>query len=299
MHRNFITTMVVILLSGPLHHLILAQENLRKEITVLMQSIKAEVGVAIKHLESGDTLTVKGHGHFPMQSVFKFHLGLAVLSQVDKGTLTIDKKILIEKKDLRQNTWSPIAKKFPEGNVSLTIKELLEYTVGQSDNNGCDILFKVIGGTSKLEEYIHSLGVKDIAIVYNEEQMQKDWEFQFSNWTTPIAMNQLLEMFYQKKILKPASHRLLVEILEQTPTGPKRLKGLLPPGTVAAHKTGTGDENTAGLTGAVNDVGVIALPDGEHIIISVFVTKAQGEFSTFESTIARISKLAYDHYNSK
>ena len=130
------------------------QENLRKEIENLVHTLNGSIGVGVKHLESGDTLTIHGNDHFPMQSVYKFHLALAVLADVDKGKLCVDQKVLIRKEDYFPDTHSPIADKYPDGNVELTIGELLFYTVSTSDNNGCDILFKLVGGPKKVEAYI-------------------------------------------------------------------------------------------------------------------------------------------------
>ena len=76
-------------------------------------------------------------------------------------------------------------------------------------------------------------------------------------------------------------------------TGPRRLKGLLPTGTVVAHKTGTsGTEN--GETAATNDIGIITLPNGRHIAIAVFVSDSPADEGTREGVIARIAKAAWD-----
>ena len=80
-------------------HEIYGQENLRKEIENLVHTVNGSVGVGIKHLESGDTLTIHGKDHFPMQSVYKFHLALAVLADVDQGKLSLDQKVFIRKED--------------------------------------------------------------------------------------------------------------------------------------------------------------------------------------------------------
>src|SRR5687767_6279551 len=99
----FMSLLFVILSSSGVY----GQEQLRPEIERIVKNLDASVGVGIRHLEKGDTLSVHGDRHFPMQSVYKFHLALAVLARVDDGELTVDKKILIEKKDLQPNTWSP------------------------------------------------------------------------------------------------------------------------------------------------------------------------------------------------
>lgn len=271
-----------------------AQEKLRMDIVNLTRTIEAETGVGIKHLDRGDTLTVHGQGHFPMQSVYKFHLALAVLSQVDQGKLSVEQKIMIRKENFIPHTHSPIADKYPEGNVELTIKELLSYTVAQSDNNGCDILFGLVGGPKKVESFIHDLGVKDVSIANTEEEMHKGWGVQFKNWTTPYAMTQLLHLFYDKKILLPASHDLLMAIMQKTSTGPKRIKGLLPAGTVVAHKTGMGGNDE--IITAINDVGIVTLPNGDHIAIAFFISNTKESVGKLEGVMAKISKLVFDYY---
>jgi beta-lactamase class A len=274
----------------------LAQKDLREEIFDVIYSVDGNMGVTIKNVESGDTLSIHGHDHFPMQSVYKFHLALAVLDQVDKGNLSTDQKIMVKQSDYFPDTWSPIAKKYPNGDVNLTIRELLQYTVSQSDNIGCDILFRLVGGPAKVNEYIQGQGIEDVAIVNTEAEMHAAWDMQFNNWTTPEAMAHLLGLFTQKKILAPFTHHLLMEIMEQTITGNKRIKGLLPAGTPVAHKTGMGGNDT-GLIAAINDVGIITLPNGDHIAIALFISNTKESVEKLEGVMAKISKMVYDHYS--
>jgi beta-lactamase class A len=62
-------------------------ENLRSDLNQLIGSFDAQVGVGVKHLESGDTLTINNSFHYPMLSVYKFPLALAILKEVDLGKL--------------------------------------------------------------------------------------------------------------------------------------------------------------------------------------------------------------------
>lgn len=278
-------------------HVAYSQGQLKMDIVESIHSIKADVGVAIQDLESGDTLSSNGSHHFPMQSVYKFHLALAVLHAVDQGKLSLDQQAFIAKSDLIPNTWSPIADKYPEGDVKLTIKQLLSYTVSQSDNNGCDILFRVVAGPQKVHDYIKSLGIKEVAIANTEAEMHQNPNLQFKNWTTPRAMAQLLGLFYHGKILAPSTHKLLVEIMEQTITGNKRIKGLLPQGTVVAHRTGMSGQDDEGVRAALNDVGIISLPNGKHVTIALFISNTKESIPASEALIAKISKLVFDYYS--
>lgn len=270
------------------------QQDLRKEIANLIQPVKGSIGVGVKHIESGDTLTVNGRDHFPMQSVYKFHLALAVLAGVDQGKLRLDQKILIQKEDFIPNTVSQIADKFPNGNVEITIEELIFYTITTSDNNACDILFNLVGGAKKVDDYFKSLKLSEVSIVNTEAEMHRDWEAQFNNWTTPREMVKLLALFYQEKILSPQSTSLLIKIMEQTSTGKKRIKGHLPAGTVVGHKTGMGGKDD--IVSAVNDVGVVTLPSGEHFAIALFIANPKDSVEKLETVMAAISKLVFEHY---
>ncbi len=268
----------------------------KTEIESIIRASKGTVGVAMMELGGGKAFVVNGNVRFPMQSVFKFPLAMAVLAEVDKGKFALNQKFLITKKDLSPDTWSPIRDKYPEGNVELTLAEILAYTVSQSDNSGCDFLFRLLGGPAKVHKYIRSLGVKEIAIATNEAEMQAAWDVQFINWCKPQAMLRLLEILYQGRKLSPASNAFLLQVMTETTTGPNRIKGLLPAETSVAHKTGTSGTNDKGVTAAVNDVGIITLPNGKKFALVVFVSNSTDDSKTSENIIARIAQAARDYY---
>lgn len=272
---------------------------LRNNIVQITKDKKAKVGVAILDFSGKDTLTINGNGHFPMQSVFKYHLALAVLNQVDKGKFSLNQKIFVKKSELKPNWWSPLRDKYPNGDINLPLSELLSFTVSQSDNNGCDILFKLMGGPKKVNDYIHSLGIKDVAILTNEETMQADWNVQYTNFSTPLAAAKLLEKFHKNHILSKASQDFLWKTMVETTTGATKIKALLPKNAVLAHKTGWSGTNKEGLTGATNDIGIITLPNGKQFAIAIFVTNSKEKEATNDRMIAEIGKATYDYFISK
>ena len=272
-------------------------DSLRARIDRIIGAAKGNIGVAIQHLEMMDTLALNDNGKYPMQSVFKFPLALAVLSQVDKGKFSLNQQVYVKKSDLWPNTWSPLREKYPDGNINIRLDELLRYTVSESDNNGCDILFRLLGGTNVVDQFVHNLGIKNIAITATEEEMAKEWEVQYRNWSSPSAMGHLLSMFYQGKILSRKSRNYLMQLLVKTSTGPGRLKGLLPEGTIVAHKTGSSGTNKIGITAATNDVGVITLPNDRHVVVVVFVSNSTADEKARDKVIASIAKIVWDVYS--
>lgn len=269
--------------------------DLKQKIETYLKDKKATVGVAYYHFEKDKTVTVNNELRYPMQSVYKFHLALYVLSLVDKGLLSLDQKIKIEKADLDPDTWSPIRDKYPDGNVELSLSEVIGYTVSQSDNIGCDILFKLVGGTKKVHKYIRSLGIKDVAIRATEKQMHAMNKAQFTNYSKPYAALELLKKFYKGNILSAKSYDFLWNTMLATTTGPRKIKGLLPEGTPVAHKTGASGTNDKGVTAASNDIGIVTLPDGNHFAIVVFVSNSTETDDANQEIIATISKMCFDN----
>jgi beta-lactamase class A len=273
--------------------------TLSNQIQSITQNKKTIVGVSILDLNTGDTLTMNNQHRFPMQSVFKFHLAMAVLHLVDKGKFKLDQPVFITKSDLSPDLYSPIRDKYPEGNVTLPLSEIIKYTVSQSDNSGCDLLFKMIGGTEVANQYIHSLGIKDVAIKNPEVEIQADWSIQYKNWTSPTAATKLLQTFYQKNVLSKKSYDFLWKAMVETSTGPNKIKGKLPKEAIVAHKTGFSGKNKEGMTGATNDIGIIITPKGKKFAIALFVSDSMESETINDSIIADITKVVWDYYTNQ
>ena len=271
-------------------------DSARTKIDAIVHQAEGVVGVAVIDLRSGDTLTVRGDVHFPMQSVFKFPLALAALDQVDDGRMTLAQTIHISSADLLPDTWSPLREAYPSGNIDLPLDSLLRYTVAQSDNNGCDILFRLLGGTGVVSQYVHQLGVVNMSIAATEAEMHQGWDIQYRNWSSPLAMAQLLQLFHSGAVLSQATRDYLWQVMASSGTGLKRIKGLLPAGTVVAHKTGSSGTNDAGVAAATNDVGIIAFPDGRAVALVVFVSDSGASEEERDGVIAAIARAVWDAY---
>jgi beta-lactamase class A len=267
--------------------------KLRQQIAEIAATIDGQVGVSIRNLDTRDTLTFNDSAHYVMHSVFKFPIAMTILHQVDQGKLQLEQKIYIDKKWMVPDTHSPLRDSFPAGNMDVTLSKLVGLMVSQSDNVACDVLIDLAGGEAAINEYIHSLGVKDIEIVASETKMASSWDVQFTNWSTPTAFIELLEIMNKGTALSKTTNALLWKVMTETTTGPNRLKGLLPKDVVVAHKTGTSGSKD-GVYPATNDAGIIFLPNGQKLAIVVFVSMSKATEAAREGVIAKIAKAAYD-----
>lgn len=275
-----------------------SKNELRQELNKIISSKNATVGISIKGIEDKDTLSINGNLKAPMMSVFKFHIALAVLNKVDEGKLSLTQEVFIKKKDLHENTWSPMREDFPDGNVNLTLDKLLRYTVSHSDNNGCDILIDLVGGTKVVQKFINQQGIKDFVIKVNENQM-RTWKNLYVNTTTPLATTALLEKFYKGEILKESTTKYLYQIMVETSRGLTWMKAGLPQNTELAHRTGISGTNDDNLRVAMNDIGIVKLPNGKHFILSVYLKNITEKQEDTEKIIADITKATWDYFVKK
>ncbi|MCY0969401.1 CGA/CIA family class A beta-lactamase [Chryseobacterium wangxinyae] len=273
------------------------QSALENKIDLITKDKKATVGISVLGIESGFKYNKNSDKKLPMQSVFKFHIAAVVLDFVEKGKLSLDQKIVLNNLNLHKNTWSPLRDKYPNGNAGVPLSEILEFTVAKSDNNGCDIMLKLLGGTKTVQKFMDSKGIKDFQIKYNEAEMHKNWNVQYENYSTTKSAVDVLKKFYDGKLLSKKSTDYLMKVMLSTSTGLNKLVEQLPKNTPVARKTGSSGKNDAGLTGAENEIAIVTLPNGKHYAIAVFVSNSTESDVINCKMVSDISKSVWDHFN--
>jgi beta-lactamase class A len=300
-------------------------ERLKVQIEGVIQGVEEKVGVAIKHLESGEELYLNGDINFPMASVFKIPIFVEVMAQVKDGKLSLEEEIRIQKPD--QHMGSGMLSDLDAPGIALSIRNLINLMMFISDNSATDILLTRVGAEN-VNARMRQLGITDITVnrtcqhlimdylgmdhakyqglslheVLTDYRMMREenpetvakaktnFSSILKDQSTPRAMNKLLELIFQRKIIDEASCDFIIEVMLECQTGRGRIKGDLPRGAKVAHKTGT-------IGGTVNDSGIIYLPDGMgHVAISLFTKDMDIDTGDVEEIIAQISRFVYDYF---
>jgi len=271
--------------------------NLRSRIEGLASRSGGRLGVGIELLETRESLQVGGDQRLPMHSVYKLPIAMAVLNQVDRGLLRLDQSIRVEPAAYLPAGWlSPIRERFPQG-TDLSVRELVRFMVAESDGSACDVLLGVLGGPETVMEYLGRIGVDGVQVVSTERAMSTDDQMQYRNWASPRGMLSLLRALHESRGLSPSSRTLLLKDLTESIPGAHRLKALLPGSAAVAHKTGTGKRGA--VWSATNDVGIVTLPNGQHLAIAVLLMDSTGDEATREGTIAAVAKAAWETFANR
>lgn len=301
--------------------------RLDAEIKAIEQRAQGRLGVALLDLRDRANWSHRGSETFPMQSVFKLPLGIAVLQAVEAGRLKLDQGITIHRREFSLYH-SPLAKAFKGESNSYPLRELIRLAAGESDNTAADILMREIGGPKVVTAMLQAGGIKGMSVDRYERQFQPEifglpgfaWSETIDekayrarlnaldpqrrqralassltdprDSSTPEASVLFLEAQARGNWLRdPAHSRLIDEIATNTSTGPKRIKAGLPAGSRFAHKTGLGLA-LDGINHATNDIGVVSLPDGRVFAIAVYLAGSRASADIREATHAAVARLA-------
>jgi beta-lactamase class A len=274
--------------------------TLSTEFADLAKASGGRLGICVASIERGPApQQLNGGERFPMQSVYKLPIAMAVLEAVDRKTLSLDKTVTLARADMAGvHVHSPLRDRYPNGGVEVSVRDLIRAAIVDSDGVASDALYRLAGGGPRITASVRALGITGIAIVATEREMARDPMVQYRNYATPCAVVALLRALQTGHGVSAAAREILLKDLTESTPGANRIKGLLPPGTAVAHKTGT-DSTRAGLTRATNDVGLVTLPDGRHLAIAIFVKDSTADEAAREHAIAAAARLAFDAWMVK
>jgi len=296
---------------------------LRKKIEQAAARARGEVGVAVKHVESGTEILINADKKFPMASTYKLPILVEIFYQVAEGKLSLDDRVELMPSDLHIGSGAIVALCDPPG-CQFDIRNLINFSMRVSDNSAADILLSRVG-PENVTQRMKKLGLDSIRVDRSTLEMildqsgldyaqfgalparevrklldsidagtaaKADEQFNKADKDTakPADMNRLLEMLVKGEIVDYVSSYKIVAILKECQTGTARIPGLLPKEVEVAHKSGS-------LSGTINDTGIVFLPNGAgHLLVTVFMKNTKASTAVRERVIADITREAYDYF---
>ncbi len=273
-------------------------------ISQLWRTFPGKTGIAVQRIDGEWSYAQRGEDLFPQQSVSKLWVTMTVLDAVDQGRISLDQRVRIGPEDLTLFHQPLAARVRAEGSVTMSVRELIEIAITHSDNTANDSLLRTVGGPEAVRRFIAKKDLGSIRFGPGERLLQSgtaglNWQQSYSvgrNFQTaraalpearrkaamdayianpvdgasPAAIASALTRLARGSLLSPESTEYLLSVMTRTKSGPRRLKGGLPPGWQFLHKTGTG-QDFKGLTAGYNDIGIATAPDGTRYAIVVML----------------------------
>ena len=301
----------------------------QQRVEDIARGFDGEVGIAVLDMQANWLASHRGDEVFPQQSVSKIWLAVAVLDQVDRGELTLDRTVLMQPEDLSVFHQPVKAKVLDDGRHVTTVDDLLVLTIAKSDNATTDVLMRQVGGPQAVQEILDAKGLKGLSAGEEQRVLQPrvaglSWRPEFANLgifnqardavpeqrrnaliedylrappdgATPNATVQGLAALKDGRLLSRASSQRLLAVMSSSNTGPKRLRGGLAEGWGIAHKTGTGPTRDGYAVG-YNDVGLLTAPDGRTYAVAVYIRRTGAGLGERQRVIAEVSRAVVEHW---
>lgn len=148
--------------------------RLQRAIADRAKGFKATIGVAVLYNDKTIAL-LNNNVHYPLMSVFKFHVAVAVLSRMAEQRVSLNDSLAISPEEIRSDTYSPLREKVPRERLfKLPFHTLLYYSMALSDNNACDILIRYAGGMANIQQFMQKLGLTNFQLTETEASMHSD-----------------------------------------------------------------------------------------------------------------------------
>jgi beta-lactamase class A len=295
--------------------------TLRAQIEKIIPRARGQVGVAIKHIESGTEVMINADQSYPMASTYKVPILVELFYQRAAGKLALSDRVEVRPSDVHPG--GTIALLLDGPGLQMSIYNLINLMMRVSDNSAADLLLAKVGAPN-VTARMKTLGLEKIRVDRSTLEMILDQEgVDYSTASTlPIAqireredavdaqtaaranerfnatekdvatprqMTALVEKIYRGEIVDRASSDDILEFMNHSMIGQTRMPALLPEGTRVVHKTGT-------IGGSTNDTGIIFLPGGNHLVMTVFTKGAKAPTADREHVIAEIARFAYDYF---
>jgi beta-lactamase class A len=312
---------VGIVTAGPIQH-----SSLQADLTRTTRGFDGRIGVCVQ--DSSGTSCVNGGQRFPLQSVMKLLVGIAVMDAVDHRAWALTEAVVVRKQDLSLAV-QPLAQLVTGDGFRTTVDDLVRRAIVDSDSAATDILVARLGGPTAVQTVLDRLHLAGVRFDRDERRLQTEtagleWRPEFvdaalleqayaavpearrdaafrayqkdvRDTATPTGMAALLQALAEGRLLSPTSTKRLLEIMGQTVTFPDRLKAGVGDGWTLAHKTGTSG-TWRGVTAATNDVGILTAPDGKFTSVAVFIADSRAAAADRAALMARIARVVIASY---
>jgi beta-lactamase class A len=295
--------------------------TLRTQIEKVIPRARGQVGVAIKHIESGAELMMNADQSYPMASTYKVPILVELFYQRAAGKLSLSDRVEINPSDVHPG--GTIALLLDGPGLQMSIYNLINLMMRVSDNSAADILLNRVGAAN-VTARMRNLGLDKIRVDRSTLEMILDQEgLDYATYgklplaqlrdhldavdaqtalranerfnatekdvATPRQMTYLLEKIYRGEIVDRVNSDEIIEFMNHSMIGQTRIPALLPESTRVVHKTGT-------ISGSTNDTGIVFLPGGTHLLMTVFTKDAKAPVADREHVIAEIARFAYDYF---
>jgi beta-lactamase class A len=264
-------------------------KKLEQKIATLIQGFNGQIGVYVKSLRNGQTVSINGDTTFPTASIVKVPILIGIMNRIHKKELNYHQK-LVWYDTLNYDPGEDIVAYLkPQTEIELSKVMMLMMTI--SDNTGSLWLQSIAGTGKRINHLLDSMGYQATRV--NSRTPGREADRAIFGWgqTTPNEMGRLMEDIVEGKVISKEASDQMLRIMGRQYWDEEALSSI-PPAVFVASKNGAVNASRS----------EVLYVNGKHPYIFSVFTKNNKDISWGNENEAwqltrQLSKLLWNYFN--
>ena len=240
-------------------------ENVNADYDFLFQELEekydATLGIYALDTETNKEISYNADERFAYCSTYKALAAGAILEKYSIEEL--DNVIYFEEEDVL--SYAPVAK--DKVDTGMTIREICDAAVRQSDNTAGNLQFTLLDGPNGFKQSLSKIG---------------------DTVSEPSRIETELNDAVPGDILSDDKKEIFIDWMSNNATGDELIRAGVPSDWIVADKSG------AGSYGTRNDIAIVTPPNKKPIFVAVLSKKAEQDAEYDNKLIADATKIIFD-----
>jgi beta-lactamase class A len=270
--------------------------SLESRLQPLLKAHRGKVGVAVKHLITGEEFEYNADEVMRTASLIKLPVLMEVYQQALEGRVKLDDTVELKESD--KVPGSGILTDHFSAGTTISLRTAVRLMIVYSDNTATNLVLDKIGirsTTARMKSWgfpntqIHAKVYRGSTTSVDPERTKK---FGLGS-TTAREMVHILEKLQCGEVATPVARQIMLGHLRKCDDTDK-FPRYLPPGTVIAHKTGSLDDTRT-------DAGIIYLESGPIALCVLTTDNTDKGWRTDNAgniLCAKIAKEVFDYFSA-
>jgi beta-lactamase class A len=264
--------------------------QLQAKLEARTGSFRGNVGIYVRHLETGATAAIQADSLFPTASMIKLPLLISLYDHVERGLLDLDTRLTYhDSLFYGGEDDGDIVNKMRPGET-VTLSKLAFFMISISDNTASLWIQGLVSGVD-VNRWLAEHGFQGTRVNSRVEGRREDWRAYGWGQTTPREMAELLVMVREGRAVSAKASEEMYRTLTNIYYDDEALSAL-PPTVQVASKQGA-------VSASRSEVLVVNAPSGDYVLC--VITKNQEDRSWREANegyvlLREVSKMVFEHF---
>jgi beta-lactamase class A len=185
-------------------------KKLDAKLREAIAGFNGDIGIYVKNLTTGKTVTINADTVFPTASIIKVSILLGVMDKLEKEELDYDQELLYRDSLLYSDY--DILGSFKD-RIKVPLKKVIMLMLTTSDNTASLWLQSLAGTGTRINYILDSLGFKSTRV--NSRTTGREPNRNVYGWgqTSPAEMGKIFEMIYRNEIISAAACERMMRCL--------------------------------------------------------------------------------------